>query len=242
MTTITQRPQRAPPPAARGRPSSHNPLAAPMLLFAAGVILAGSYVGYVLWPSWPDAPVARDASALPIVIADTVFNIEPAAIRAAVQRRPGTQERVDLDYMWPALTPPDPAAKPTFDTLTANDRLFVSITSGADTLPLGERVWSIYPRYLAERVENGPAGLTLRSFRDDTAYAGEDLVFDANAPEHFFARCARRGVTNGGTCLLERRIGQADLIFRFPRDWLADWRTVAAGIDKLLARLHPGAK
>jgi hypothetical protein len=238
MTTIIQRSHHAPP--ARRRPPSHNPLVAPMLLFVAVVIAAGGYVGFVLWPRWPEAPVARDASALPIVVADTVFNIEPAAIRAAVQRRPGTQERVDLDYMWPSLTPPDPAAKPTFDTLTANDRLFVSIASGADTLPLAERVWSIYPRYLTERVSAGPAGLTMRSFRDDTAYAGEDLAFDADAPEHFFARCARQGVTNGGTCLLERRIGQTDITFRFPRDWLADWRKVAAGIDRLMARLHPG--
>jgi len=26
---------------------------------------------------------------------------------------------------------------------------------------------------------------------------------------------------------------------RFPRDWLRDWKSVADGIDKLTARLHP---
>ena len=40
-------------------------------------------------------------------------------------------------------------------------------------------------------------------------------------------------------CLLERRVGAADLTFRFPRDWLTDWRGVVAGIDRLLKRLHP---
>ena len=56
---------------------------------------------------------------------------------------------------------------------------------------------------------------------------------------HFLARCSRHGVTNSGVCLLERRIGEADITLRFPRDWLNDWENVAAGIDKLMARLHP---
>jgi hypothetical protein len=46
-------------------------------------------------------------------------------------------------------------------------------------------------------------------------------------------------VINSGSCLLERRIGNADITVRFPRDWLSDWKSVAAGIDRLMARLHP---
>jgi hypothetical protein len=38
---------------------------------------------------------------------------------------------------------------------------------------------------------------------------------------------------------LERRIDGADITLRFPRDWLSDWQKVGAGIDKLIARLHP---
>ena len=101
---------------------------------------------------------------------------------------------------------------------------------------------NIYPRYLVPEPMAGPDGLTLRPFRDDTPYQGEELVFEQAAPEHFLARCSRKGVTNSGTCLLERRIGDADITFRFPRDWLSDWKSVAAGIDKLMARLHPDVK
>ena len=28
---------------------------------------------------------------------------------------------------------------------------------------------------------------------------------------------------------------RADLVLRFPRDWLGDWRAVAGGIDRLIA-------
>jgi hypothetical protein len=101
-----------------------------------------------------------------------------------------------------------------------------------------ERVQTIYPRYLVAEPVAGPPGLTFRGFRSDTPYQGEDLVFESNAPEHFLARCSQKGVTNSGTCLLERRIGNADVTLRFPRDWLDSWSDVAAGIDRLIARLH----
>ena len=95
------------------RHGRHSPLWAPLLVFGVVVIAAVAYVAYVLWPRWPDAPVALDAPSLPIVISGVTFNIEPAAIRMNVQRRPGTHERVDLSYLWPSLLPPDPAIKPT---------------------------------------------------------------------------------------------------------------------------------
>jgi hypothetical protein len=224
----------------RRRHAGRSPLAAPLLLFAAAALTASAYVAYVLWPRWPEAPVTLDAPSLPIIVAGVYFNIEPAAIRMPVQRRPGTEARIDLAYLWPSLTPPDPALRPTVGApVDPNERLFVTIATGDGTLPLTERVQTIYPRYLVPEPVAGPAGLTLRGFRDGTPYQGEELVFESAMPEHFLARCSRKGVTNSGTCLLERRIGNADITLRFPRDWLSDWKSVASGIDRLIARLHP---
>jgi len=222
------------------RKSGHSPLAGPVLLFAGVTLTAALYVAYVLWPRWPEAPVSLDAPSLPITVAGTFFNIEPAAIRQGVQRRPGTQERVDLAYLWPSLLPPDPARKATVgDPVDPNERIFITIQTAGDTMPLMERVKTIYPRYLVAAPVAGPEGLTLRPFRNDTAYRDEELVFEQAAPDHFLARCARKGVINSGSCLLERRIGNADITVRFPRDWLSDWTSVASGIDRLIARLHP---
>jgi hypothetical protein len=213
---------------------------APLLAFGAVALLAALYVAYILWPRWPQGPVALNAPSLPIVVSGVTFNVEPAAVRVAVQRRAGVQQRVDLSYLWPSLAPPDPAVKPTVGApLDANERLFVTISSGDATLPLLDRVQTIYPRYLLPQPVAGFPGLTYRGFRDDSPYQGEDLVFESNAPEHFLARCSRKGVTNTGVCLLERRIGDADITFRFSRDWLPDWENVAKSIDRLVARLHP---
>jgi len=242
LATLTR--ERTPPSrraSRRRRRSGHRPLLAPLVVFASVAIIATAYIAYVLWPRWPDAPVAPDAPAVPIVISGTTFNIEPAAIRMNVQRRPGAHERVDLSYLWPSLLPPDPAAKPTVGTpIDPNERLFVTISSGEMTLPLMERVQTIYPRYLVAEPVAGPPGLTFRGFRSDTPYEGDDLVFESSAPEHFLARCSRKGVTNSGVCLLERRIDNVDITFRFPREWLGDWQNVARNIDILIARLHPG--
>jgi hypothetical protein len=226
--------------ARRKRQAGHNPLAAPLMVFAGVVVIAAFYVAYVLWPRWPEAPVALNAPSLPIVVSGVNFNIEPAAIREAIERRPGTQARVDLAYLWPSLKPPDPTAKPRVGALVdPNKRLFVTVAAGDTTLPLTERVQEIYPRYLVAKPTAGPDGLTLRGFRDGTPYQGEELVFESSAPEYFLARCSLKGVVNSGTCLLERRIGNADITFRFPRAWLTDWQRVAKAIDTLMARLHP---
>ena len=152
---------------------------------------------------------------------------------------PGTQARVDLAYLWPSLKPPIPRSSRRRAVI--RQAAVRHHRAGDGTLPLRERVQKIYPRYLVPEPTAGPAGLTLRAFRNGTPYQGEELVFETAGAHAFPRPLHARGVTNSGNCLLERRIGEADITFRFPRDWLTDWRSVAAGIDRLLARLHPSA-
>jgi len=99
------------------------------------------------------------------------------------------------------------------------------------------RVRSIYPRYLEDASTPGADGLTMRAFRANSPYGGEDFYF-ANTPA-LTARCTR-DVSTPGMCLSERRIDGADLVFRFPRNWLAQWRDVAAAMERLTLQLHGG--
>ncbi len=94
-----------------------------------------------------------------------------------------------------------------------------------------ERVKTIYPRYLdpnAQRIEDG---LSIQAFRDNTPYASEDLAY-AETPR-LVARCTRDAATPG-MCLSERRVEGADLTFRFPRDWLSQWRNVSSAMDQIV--------
>jgi hypothetical protein len=218
---------------------------APLVVVIALAVGAIAVIGYLLWPRWPGAAIAPDAPAFPITVAGVAFNVPPAAIRVKVQRRPGAHERVDLVFLWPSLEPPDPNAKPPPPTGTTPaprptfERIFMTIAGAGDTLAPAERVMTIYPRYTASEARHGPGELTTLGFREGTPYQGEDLIYDATAPG-FLVRCTRNGAgPTPGTCLYEKRIGAADLVVRFPRDWLGDWRAVASKIDRLIASLRP---
>jgi hypothetical protein len=218
------------------------------LLFALGTLLvliigAAAFVALVLWPRWPGAAVAPDAPALPITVGGVLFNVPPAAIRVAAQRHSGAQERLDLAFLWPSLTPPDPAAKPApTETAPPIDRLFVTIEPQSIALSPSERVKSIYPRYLADTQFDGPDGLKVIPFKDGSPYQNEDLFFDPAVQPGFAVRCSRPGAAGTpGMCLYERRIKNADVTLRFPSDWLATWRAVNDGIGTLMERLKPGA-
>jgi len=232
------------------RRSARGRLMLPFACLALLVLAAGIVVSYMLWPTWPSTPVPLDAPAMPITVANVLFDVPPAAIRAAVQRHPGPHERVDLAFLWPSLTPPQPDAKAADQPATGNDgdpaakpvdtqRLFVTIAGLGSVLPPAERLRTIYPRYIETQATAGPDGLAIVPFRAGTPYDGEDLVYVGTTPEQFFTRCTRQVGAVRGTCLYERLIDTAEVTLRFPRSWLEDWRGVAAGVDRLMAQLHP---
>jgi hypothetical protein len=224
---------------ARGsRTRSHGHLI-PILLggaIAAGAIAA---VAYLLWPTWGAAGSSAPVR-FPISIGGTLFNVPTAAIRMKIQRHSGPQERIDLSFSFPSLEALDAPKHVNADTVIEQavqpiDRLFLSIAAHHDSLAPDMLVRTIYPRYLEQASTPAEDGLTLRAFRDGTPYSGEDLFF-AEAP-NFTARCTRDAKTPG-MCLSERRIDGADLTFRFPRSWLAQWRDVASAMRRLTVQLH----
>lgn len=239
-------------PRAKRRRGKAAVLTGPFLLLVLMVAAAVGCVSYLLWPTWPSEPFALDVPALPVTVGGVLFEVPPASIRAKLQRHPGQHERIDLVFSWPDLTPP-PSNRavrdnPPIDEENAmaalaeaeNGRLFVTIVGLASLLPPLERLRTIYPRYVTAQAAPGPDGLAILPFRSGTPYDGEDLVYPASNPQQFLARCTRPAGAVPGTCISERALDGAQISIRFPRDWLNDWRDVAAGFDRLSAQLHPG--
>src|SRR3984957_14598529 len=228
---------------ARGSRGARGGHLIPIALGCAVAAAALALVAYLLWPTW-GADGSNSPTRLPVSIGATLFNVPTAAIRMKIQRHSGPQERIDLAFIYPSLEPPEAPKHVSADEVVEEavqpiDRIFLSIAAHHDTLAPDTRVRTIYPRYLAQASMPGDDGLTMRAFRDGTPYGGEDLFF-ANTPD-LTARCTRDASTPG-MCLSERRIDGADLTFRFPRNWLAQWRDVANAIDRLTLQLHgPGA-
>jgi hypothetical protein len=210
----------------------------PIVLACAATASAIALVAYLLWPTW-EADVSSSPARLPVSIGATLFNVPTAAIRMKIQRHSGPQERVDLNFAFPSLEAPDASkhvsATTVEEAVQPIDRIFLSISAHHDSLAPDTRVRTIYPRYLEQASTPGQDGLTMRAFRDGSPYSNEDLYF-ANTP-NLSARCTR-DTTTPGMCLSERRIEGADLTFRFPRSWLAQWRDVADAMDRLTLQLH----
>ncbi|ABD88684.1 hypothetical protein [Rhodopseudomonas palustris] len=208
-------------------------------ILAAGliVIAAVTVVAYLLWPTWHVEPTG-DPDRIPIEVGATLFNVPTRAFRIKVQKHSGPQERVDLNFSYPSLNAPDKPKHVSVDVAgeiaQPIDRIFLSITAHHDAMSPETRLRTIFPRYLAAAPSPGPDDVTVRAFRDGSPYSNEDLVVGRN-PD-FAARCTRDGKTPG-MCLTERRIDGADLTFRFPRQWLAQWRNVAGAVDQLSASL-----
>src|SRR6202163_64420 len=225
------------------RDTRKNPRGHMVLIMVACVVTVGAMalIAYLLWPTW-EADVSSSPARLPVSIGATLFNVPTTAIRMKIQRHSGPQERVDLSFAFPSLEAPDAPKHVSADTVEETiqpiDRIFLSIAAHHDTLAPDTRVRTIYPRYLEKASMPGQDGLTMRAFRDGTPYGNEDMFF-ANTP-NLNARCSRDAATPG-ICLSERRIDGADLTFRFPRNWLAQWRDVANAMDRLTVQLHgPG--
>jgi hypothetical protein len=209
-------------------------------LLAGGILVFGfGFIALVLWPR-ALAPTSAGAPSYPITVAGVPFNVPSAAIRVPLQRRAGTQERIDLAFEWPSLRPAETAAKPALsEEPLAIDRLFVTIAAGNSSVPPADLARVVYPRYLAGTPLAAPGGLAALPFREDTPYHGEDLLYDPAKAGNFVTRCSRPGQASmPGVCLFERRVGAADVTVRFPRDWLANWQQLAQGIDRLLAGLR----
>ncbi len=202
---------------------------------AAGAI---GLVAYLLWPTW-EIDSASGPVRLPVSIGSTLFNVPTASIRMKIQHRSGPQERIDLSFAYPSLDPPEPlrhaSAADADEAMRPIDRIFLSIAAHHDSLAPDIRVRTIFPRYLEQASVIEDDGLTMRAFRDNTPYHGEDLFYGNAA--NLTARCTREGATPG-MCLSERRIEGADLTFRFPRAWLAQWRQVADAMNRLAEQLH----
>jgi hypothetical protein len=210
----------------------------PILVVGTFAVAALVFVAYLLWPTW-EIEAESGPARLPVSVGSTLFNVPAASIRMKIQHHTGPQERIDLSFAYPSLespeTPKRVSAANIDDAMQPIDRIFLSIAAHHDALAPDIRARTIFPRHLDQAATVAEDGLTMRAFREGSPYGGEDL-FSASSPD-FVARCSRDAATPG-MCLSERRVGGADLTFRFPRSWLASWREVADAMNRLTQQLH----
>ena len=209
---------------ARGR------LMLPFACLALLVLAAGIVVSYMLWPTWPSAPVPLNAPAMPITVANVLFDVPPAAIRAAVQRHPGPHERVDLAFLWPSLKPPQPDAKGADQPAAENDgdtvakpvdttqRLFVTIAGLGSMLPPAERLRTIYPRYIEAQARPARTGSPSCRFAPARHMTARIWSMSGPSPSSSSPAARAKSAPCAAPACYERQIDTAEVTLRFPRD------------------------
>jgi hypothetical protein len=184
-----------------------------------------------------DITIGRDRIALP---ANT--------IRFEGQRLSGSTERVDLYLLWPDLTGYSSKERRRFDDLSSSQNLvFLQISQSTMSRDMSGRVEPIYRHLLQPEPSQGPAGLTLQTFRDGTGYEGETLLTAPQADGTLYAiRCLLPGSTGEATssdCQRDIHVGEdLTVLYRFSSRLLGDWQAIDAAVrDYVSSRTTPVA-
>jgi hypothetical protein len=169
-----------------------------------------------------------------VTVGGVALTVPRDLVRFEHQKRDAELARLDLLFRWPGLEgaggdaalPPDALARLVFLTITPKD----------EALDPLRRLAAVYNRFLEPAVAPEGQGLAARRFRPDSGYDGEELVYDPVRPGSFFVRCAPPTGDAPASCMREQRRGERiDIVVRFPRTLLTDWRRLDQAIEALLA-------
>lgn len=199
-----------------------------------GVIATGMFDGFT------DGEVSRDA-VFPVTIGDGRFIVSGRVLRRIVRDDKGEVEQIELALPWPAdvdavLTEAVVAS----DEPRVSDTVFVSIKRRDVLAQVAERLERIYPHYLSDEEPRLVHGLEARSFNDDTAYRGQELLSVTEDGLEFALSCDIQRTDNMPSMCRRQFLVQEGfaVIYRYHRDHLADWRDIEA----MVARFFDGLR
>ncbi|GGA82872.1 hypothetical protein GCM10011491_07890 [Brucella endophytica] len=182
-----------------------------------------------------------DATMREIVIGNDVLRLPSNMIRFPAQRRDGIANRVDLYLKWPEMAGYSAETRNDFNFATAKRQLlFLSIESRTMSRDMSGRYQPIYSTLIEQPGKAGPTGLAIHTLRADSGYTDEELVVSSaeNGPPAFVARCLNENAAKGMAAPCERDIHfgkDLQLLYRFPRDLLSNWRALDEAVKTFAA-------
>lgn len=218
----------------------------PLLVFAGVLTFSGIFLYYYFGPT-PAELLGRDARAssasdgIEFIIADQRFVIPENYTRYPAQRGGGRMTMVDMHALLPGLQPYAPDLQDSFaDNSIRSNVIYLSLSQRDAALNSSRRLKEIYSKYLASaEPEEGPDGLQLFRFRDDTGYANQDLLVGKDAEERIFLLiCDRRSaLIESPNCSRSVLLGpRLELSYRYKRHHIDEWRTIDRSVAALVDR------
>jgi hypothetical protein len=182
--------------------------------------------------------LTADATPVRLAIGAEELAIPGNMLRSERTRRGGPVERADLALHWPNLEGYTEALADAFRDDGANAPIvYATISTRDEALDSTGRLDEVYSRFFVEKPLPGPSGLVGRKLSAESGYGGEIVYFIPSEPRPFVARCLAEATAEvPATCLRDVNFGRGlSVLYRFNKDLLADWRTLDAGIQKLVA-------
>lgn len=205
-----------------------------MLLAAASFII--SWFGQAYGERLALAGHSESTEILDITIGRDRIALPANTIRFEEQRLSGSTERVDLYLLWPDLTGYSREERRRFDDLgSSQSLLFLQISQSTMSRDMSGRVEPIYRHLLQPGPSQGPAGLTVHTFRDGTGYEGETLL-TATLPDGtpYAIRCLLPTSTEKATssdCQRDIHVGEdLTVLYRFSSRLLGDWQAIDTAV------------
>ncbi|WP_321502769.1 hypothetical protein [Breoghania sp.] len=211
-----------------------------LLALAGTVLVADRFVrasNTAATPRW-----SAETRAVSLSLAGRTFQVPANYIADAAQRQGGQLTRLDIAARLPSLAGFDAAHAPLFRSETDLVRLWLEETA---TPAAGAGQARSDRSNLANEADFRPGvypvagGLFARAFTASSAYASEEIVYDATGlrgkrTTPYAARCEKWNVSEA-TCL--RRVPLAKgltLTYRFPREKLANWEQLDRSVVQLV--------
>lgn len=175
-----------------------------------------------------------------IVVGNDVFRVPENAIRFESARRDGVQPRLDLYLAWPDLEGYSRDRREAFNHLGGDNAIiFLTLEPRELSRDMSGRLKLVYRHLLAPDAANGPAGLLLYRFRQDTDHVGEVLVVgERPGTVPFVARCLSGEAATHSLAPCMRDVlltQQTSVSYRFPEALLGRWREMDEAVMAKMA-------
>lgn len=215
---------------------------AALAILSAAISVAGRYAGRTI----AMAGHTDDTTIAEVVIGNNVVAAPKNMIRFEAARRNGVSARLDLYMRWPQLDGYSDAARRDFNHAGgAPNIVFVSLSQRMMSRGMSGRFEPIYSQLTQPTGTILPGGLAVRSFIEKSGYMNEILVVaERRGEDPYVARCLDEAAASGSLAPCERDVQIGDdlsLSYRFPRELLADWKSLdAALVGKVNSMLKTG--
>lgn len=177
-----------------------------------------------------------------IVIGNNVLSIPANMLRFERQRVSGIQQRVELYAHWPDMGGYSRAVSADFNhERDSRNIIFLTLEEQIMSRDMSGRYEPIYSELIARPGIPGPGGLTLFGFTEKSGYVDELLAYaprEGTTP--YVARCLAGAEADKSLAACERDLLIGDglsLTYRFPKQYLGDWRLMDASILSMARRM-----